>query len=66
MVQGYKETCIKSLMESFDTDATLLARFSGFDPDTLEVKTQFGDVDKYLEGMEANLGINQGRMGCQR
>jgi hypothetical protein len=36
-------------MESFDTDATLLARFSSFDPDTLEVRTQFGDVDKYLE-----------------
>jgi hypothetical protein len=47
-------------MESFDTDAVLLARFSSFDPDTLEVKTQFGDVDKYLKGMEAKLGIDQG------
>jgi hypothetical protein len=60
VVQGYKETCIKSLMESFDTDAALLARFFSFDPDTLEVNTQFGDVDEYFKGMKADLGINQG------
>jgi hypothetical protein len=60
MVRGYKEACVKSLMESFATDAALLARFSTFDTDTLEVKTQFGDVEEYLEGMETDLGIDQG------
>jgi hypothetical protein len=48
------------LMESFDVDATLLARFSEFDPATLKVTTTFGDVDKQLDSVEANLGIDQG------
>jgi hypothetical protein len=51
---------VKKLMESFDIDAALLARFSVFDPVTLTVKTTFGDVDKQLEWVEEDLGINQG------
>jgi hypothetical protein len=48
------------LTESFEGDAALLARFSEFDPATLTVMTTFGDVDKQLDRVEANLGIDLG------
>ena len=51
---------VKKLMESFDTDAALLARFSVFDPITLTDETTFGDVDEQLEWVEEDLGIDQG------
>ncbi len=59
-VCGYKLTMVQTLMESFDTKATLIARYATFDVNTLEVKTTFADEDDYLENMEADLGINQG------
>ncbi len=59
-VQHYKLGMVKKLMESFDINATLLVRFSVFDPVTLTVKTTFGDVDEQLERVEEDLGINQG------
>jgi hypothetical protein len=60
LVCGYKLTTVQTLMESFDTDAALLAWFSKFDVNTLKDKTSFGDEDEYLKIMEADLGINQG------
>ena len=59
-VQHYKLGMVKKLMEIFDINSALLARFSVFDPVTLIVKTTFGDVDKQLEWVEEDLGINQG------
>ena len=47
-------------MESFDTDAAKLAGMSSFDPGTLTVQTRYNDMDEQLEGVEAELGINQG------
>jgi hypothetical protein len=65
MVGKYKESMVQKLMESFDTNSAHLARFSVFNPVTLEVQTGFGDNDKLLEGVERDLGINQGRLGDQ-
>ena len=48
------------LMESFDIDLALLARYSVFDPITLEVQTSLDEKDDQLESVEADLGINQG------
>jgi hypothetical protein len=56
----YKVSMVQKLMESFDTDAAHLSRFSVFDPVTLEVQTGFGYDNELLEGVEADLGINQG------
>ncbi len=60
LVQGYNLSTVQSLMESFDTQQALLSKFSSFDPVTLEVDCEIGDVDDQLEGIEAYLGINQG------
>jgi hypothetical protein len=51
---------VQKLMESFDVDAALLACFSEFNPATLIVKTTFRDVDEQLEGVKADLGIDEG------
>jgi hypothetical protein len=59
-IQGYRLEMVCKLMESFDVDATLLARFSKFDSITLTVMTTFCDSDKQLDSVEANLGIDQG------
>ena len=59
-VQHYKLGMVKMLMESFDINAALLARFSEFNPVTLIVKTTFGDVNEQLERVEEDLGIKQG------
>jgi hypothetical protein len=58
-IQKYKNGMIKKLMESFDMDAAKLAGLSEFDVATLTVHTQFGDVDKQLDGINAKLGIDQ-------
>jgi hypothetical protein len=65
MVRKYKESMVQKLMESFDTHSAHLARFSVFDPVTLEVQTGFGDDDELLEGVERDLGINQGWLADQ-
>jgi hypothetical protein len=59
-VKKYWLEMVKKLMESFDDDAALLARFAKFDPVTLVVITPFADVDEHLEGIESELGIDQG------
>ncbi len=60
-VCGYKLTMVQTLMESFNTEAALIAQFLTFDVNTLEVRTTFADEDDYLESKEADLGIN---LGC--
>jgi hypothetical protein len=51
---------VKKLMESFDVDAALLARFFEFDPVTLTVQMTFGDGDKQFNSIEVGFRINQG------
>ncbi len=65
MVCKYKESMVQKLMESFDTNSAHLARFSVFNPVTLEVQTGFVDDDELLEGVEGDLGINQGWLADQ-
>jgi hypothetical protein len=57
---GYRLTMVQKLMDSFDVAAALLTHFSEFDPITIIVQTTLGDVDEHLEGVKANLGIDQG------
>ncbi len=56
---------VQKLMESFDTNSVHLARFSVFDPVTLEIQTGFGDDNELLERVERDLGINQGWLADQ-
>jgi hypothetical protein len=65
MVRKYKESMVQKLIESFDTNSTHLARFSVFNPVTLEVQTGFGNNNELLEGVERDLGINQGWLADQ-
>jgi hypothetical protein len=58
-VMRYRLEMVQKLMESFDVNAALLARFSEFDSTTLTVTTTFGDVNEQLESIEADLGIDQ-------
>jgi hypothetical protein len=60
-IMGYRLVMVQKLMESFDINTALLARFSDFDPITFTVQTTFSDVGKQLDNsIKANLGINQG------
>ncbi len=59
-VMGYRLAMVKKLMESFDVDAALLARFFEFDPVTLTVQMTFGDGDKQFNSIEVGFRINQG------
>ncbi len=56
----YRLEMVRKLIESFDINAALLARFSEFDSTTLTVTTTFGDVNEQLESIKADLGIDQG------
>jgi hypothetical protein len=57
-VRWYRLEMVHKLMESFDVDSALLACFSGFNSATLTVTTTFGDSNKQLDSMEADLGID--------
>jgi hypothetical protein len=59
-IRKYKHGMVKKLMESFNTDAAKHAGLSRFDAATMTIHTQFGDVDKQLDGVKADLGIDQG------
>jgi hypothetical protein len=56
----YRLEMVQKLMESFDVNTALLARFSEVNSTTLTVTTTFGDVNEQLESVEADLGIDQG------
>jgi hypothetical protein len=47
-------------MESFSIEAACLASYSTCDPITLTVNTAYADDNQLLEGVEADLGIDQG------
>ncbi len=51
---------VQTLMESFSIGATYLASYSTFDPITLTVDTAYANDNQLLEGVEADLGIEQG------
>jgi hypothetical protein len=51
---------VQKLMESFDINAALLVRFSDFDSTTLTVTTTLVGINKQLESIEEDLGMNQG------
>ena len=57
----YKLVTVQALMESFSIEAAYLASYSSFDPTTLTVNTEYADDDELLEGVEADLGIDQVR-----
>jgi hypothetical protein len=59
-VRGSDLPTVQSLIKSFDTQQALFSRYSTFDPATLVVVTEFGEMDEQLESMEADLGIDQG------
>ncbi len=59
-VKKYRLEMVQKLMESFNVDEALLVQFTEFDPATLTLKTKFRDVDKQLEYVKTNLGIDQG------
>jgi hypothetical protein len=60
LVQGYSLEMVQSLMESFSIEASHLAQFSTFNPINMTVKAEFGDLDRQLEGVQLELGINLG------
>ncbi len=54
--RGYTERTAKSLMESFDYEASLVADQSTFDESMWTVTTQFANLDDFLDRVEAELG----------
>ncbi len=48
------------IASTFDTQQALFSRYSTFDPATLVVDMEFGELDEKLESMEADVGIDQG------
>ena len=57
-VRGYKISCCRSLMESFEVDHALLAQHATFDPETLRVSTPFEDEDDFLAEVEAEYALD--------
>jgi hypothetical protein len=55
----YRLVMVQTLMESFSIKAAYLASYSIFDPITLTVDTAYVNDDQLLEGVEADLGIDQ-------
>jgi hypothetical protein len=57
-IMGYRLAMVQKLIESFDVNADLLARFSEFDPITLTVQMTFGDVDnQFWTALRPTLGL---------
>ncbi len=55
--RGYTEHTIKSLMDSFDYEALLVADQSTFNKKTWSVNTQFANSDDFLDCFDAELGF---------
>ena len=58
-LKGYTLGTIQALMESFDTDAALLAGHSTFNAEDWTVKTAFGRDDDFLDREEALLSSEE-------
>ncbi len=56
--RGYTERTAKSLVDSFDYEASLVADQSTFDESTWTVTTQFANSDDFLDQVEAELGLD--------
>jgi hypothetical protein len=56
--RGYTERTAKSLMDSFDYEASLVADQSTFDESSWTVTTQFANSDDFLNHVEAELGFD--------
>jgi hypothetical protein len=56
--EGTWSALLKSLMDSFDYEASLVADQSTFDESTWTVTTQFANFDDFLDRVEAELGLN--------
>jgi hypothetical protein len=56
--RGYTKRTAKSLMDSFDYKASLVADQSTFDKSTWTVTTQFANSDDFLNQVEAELGLD--------
>ncbi len=56
--RGYTECTAKSLIDSFDYEASLVADQSMFDKSTWTVTMQFADSDDFLDRVEAELGLD--------
>jgi hypothetical protein len=56
----YRLVTVQMLMESFSIEAACLVSYSTFDPISLTVDTAYADNDQLLEGVEADLRIDQG------
>jgi hypothetical protein len=59
-VRKYNLPTVQLLMESFDTNQAIFSQYLTFGTDTLTVEAEFGNTDKQLESMEADLCIDQG------
>ena len=62
-LKGYTLGTIQTLMESFDTDAALLAGHSKFNAEDWTVETSFGQDDDYLDREEALLSSEEENEG---
>jgi hypothetical protein len=56
--RGDTKRTAKSLMDSFDYEASLIADQSTFDKSTWTVTTQFANSDDFLDRVEAELGLD--------
>ena len=58
-VDHYSERTAQTLMEGFETDAALMARFSVFNVRTMTIQAEFVDNDNFLEEMAADMDLDE-------
>ena len=55
--RGWKETCVQTLMESFEIEAAQLAGFANFNTAAMRVTSPYAEEDDFLEMVEEELGL---------
>ena len=58
-VDHYSERTAQTLMEGFETDAALMAKFSVFDVQNMTIQAEFVDQDIFLEDMAAEMELDE-------
>jgi hypothetical protein len=58
-VDHYSERTAQTLMEGFETDAALMAKFSVFDVENMTIQAEFVDQDNFLEDMAAEMDLDE-------
>ena len=58
-IDHYSERTAQTLMEGFETDAALMARFSVFNVRTMTIQAEFVDNDNFLEEMAADMDLDE-------